>query len=130
MSKGLWFSIFFILVLTLASASYGDSPFFKLDFDEPTDVNTEAGFTSFLLEESGREVNGITIEFFGNLDTQRRDVPDQPDGDWYHEIYRDFIFAYYPDGIEMTLWGLGAGRKCDITIYAFDAESSDTRVAN
>jgi len=136
MSNKFLFLISLVLALSLASAGYGDSPIFKLDFDEADDVNTEPGFTSFLLTDSGSEVNGVIIDLGGNLDSRRRPDPNSNNDPEFpipivqEEMYRDFIFGISPSGIDITLWGLGAGRECKIYIYAYDDGSSGRHVAN
>jgi hypothetical protein len=130
------------------------TPFIKIDFDDPCDPNsaavpdahnyttsTEPNFTALVIPESvgrilpqpGYDVNGTIIEFDGWLGSRRRDEPNRYNykgKDWKNEIYRDFVFSYYPESMEITLWGLGDGRKCDITIYAFDVDTVDRRIAN
>jgi hypothetical protein len=135
------------------SATTPISPFFQLDFDDPCDpcsaavpdgnnfeTSTEPNFTGFVLPPSvgrilpqpGYDVNGITIEFDGVLGSRRRDEPNKVSGGktWHNEIYRDFLYGAIPGGIELTLWGLGDGRKCNITIYAFDVSAVERRAAN
>jgi glucuronoarabinoxylan endo-1,4-beta-xylanase len=127
MSKKMCFLISFVVVLSLASASYSQGPIY-LDFDRPDNVNTQPGFTSFLITDSGSTVNGITIHLAGNIDSRWRGGPT---GIPYELIYRDFIFGMQPSGITITLLGLGAGRQCIITIYSFDLNSGmGSRIAD
>ncbi len=133
MSKRLCFSIFFVLVLSLALAGYSDPGTIMLDFDERGDVNTEPGFTSFLISDNGTEINGITIDLAGNIDDSRRFNPNSSDSGipiYTEEIYRDFVYGVSPSGVTITLWGLGANQECDITIYAFDHNSTPRRLAD
>jgi glucuronoarabinoxylan endo-1,4-beta-xylanase len=123
MYKKLYFLISFVLVLSLAPISNGQGPLY-LDFDEPDDVNTQPGFTSFLISDSGATINDITINLSGILQDRRRGGPT---GVPYEDIYRDFIFDYGSPTIMLS--GLGAGRECEITIYAFDDLSSGFRSA-
>jgi glucuronoarabinoxylan endo-1,4-beta-xylanase len=113
----------------------------KLDINVETDnndANTQVGFTPFIIENSGSEVNGVTIDLDGNIQSARRDGPC---GIWFggkyspragERIYRDFVFGIYPSGVTITLWGLGTNRDCNITIWAFDDQSigEANRVAN
>jgi hypothetical protein len=103
---------------------------FKLDFNNTTDnndANTQIGFTPFILENNGSEVNGIVIDLSGNIQSTLRDGPiDVP----YERIYRDFIYGIWPSGITITLWGLGDNRECCIAIYSFDDQSEPNRVAD
>jgi hypothetical protein len=113
----------------------------KLDFNVRADnnePNTQPGFTKFILENSGSEVNGVVIDLGGNLNTDRRDGPY---GTWVGDppvyypragerIYRDFIYSPWPGGVTITLWGLGVNRVCDISIYSFDDLSIPRRLAN
>jgi glucuronoarabinoxylan endo-1,4-beta-xylanase len=112
-------------VLSLAPISYGQGPIY-LDFDQAGDVNTQLGFDSILIADSGKTVNGITVELAGNIDSRRRA---NPYGVPYEQIYRDFIFGTSSNAITITLWGLGEGRECEITIYSFDDGSGGTRSA-
>jgi len=113
----------------------------KLDINyvqDNNEPNTEPNFTGFTMEDSGSAVNGVTIDFGGAISTARRA---QPTGEWsygdpcdpnddvyyprdYERLYRDLIFGIPPSGIDVTLWGLGQGRECEITIWAFDANSN------
>ncbi len=137
MFKRMCFSISLIFVLSLVHTSYGATDqWIKLDIDKVGDVNTEPNFTSFTLLDSGNEVNGVIIEFGGNIDDQRRDYPS---GAWsgdvyyrrcYEDVYRDFVFGVYPDGVKITLWELGASRDCNVIIYAFDDAGTPNRIAN
>ncbi len=95
-----------------------------LDFDDEAEVVTEAGFTSFLISDSGTTINGITINISGTLQDRRRG---DPTGVPYEDIYRDFIFDYGSPTIMLS--GMGAGRECEITIYAFDTGSGGFRSA-
>ena len=130
MSKKLYFLIYFVLVLSLASAGYGQGPLY-LDFDRPGDVNTQSGFTSFLYPaDSGKTINGITVYLSSNgtIDSRRRSLPT---GVPYEQIYRDFIFGTSSSSITITLLGLGAGRECQITIYSYDTSSGGgSRIAD
>ncbi len=123
MSKKMYFLISFILVLLFGTISYGQGPLY-LDFDEEGDVFTEPGFTSFLISDSGATINDITINLSGILQDRRRGGPT---GVPYEDVYRDFIFDYGSPTIMLS--GLGAGRECEITIYAFDDLSSGFRSA-
>jgi glucuronoarabinoxylan endo-1,4-beta-xylanase len=127
MPKKLCFLISLILSLSLASISYGAPSQIWLDFDEATDVNTEPGCTSFLISDSGTTINGITIDLSGDIDDQRRGDP----SNWgvSDELYRDFIYGISPSGVNITLWGLGVGQNCNITLWAFDNNSDPNRIA-
>jgi glucuronoarabinoxylan endo-1,4-beta-xylanase len=126
MYKKLYLLITFVLVLSLAPISFGQGPIY-LDLDRHDIVNTEPGFTSFLISDSGTTVNGITVYIGGDVDSRWRDAPI---GVPYELIYRDFIFASSGSSITFTLLGLGANRECEIIIYSFDAYSSGTRIAD
>jgi hypothetical protein len=112
----------------------------KLDFNNDAnndDANTQAGFTMFIIADSGSEVNGVTIDLSGDIQSARHA---NPTGTWnqgtYYprageRIYRDFIQGISPSGVTITLWGLGVNRDCNITIWAFDDLSvGDHRIAN
>jgi hypothetical protein len=93
----------------------------KLDINNRNvEAETEPGFTSFTIADSGSDVNGITIELAGTLDSRRRTAPA---GIEYEQIYRDFIFSR-PGGMTVTLSGLEANAAYEITIYAYDTSSS------
>jgi glucuronoarabinoxylan endo-1,4-beta-xylanase len=126
MYKKLYFLITFVLVLSLAPISNGQGPIY-LDLDRHDIVNTQPGFTSFLISDSGTPVNGITIYIGGDVDSRWRDAPI---GVPYELIYRDFIFASTNSSITFTLLGLGANRECEIIIYSFDGYSSGIRSAD
>ena len=109
---------------TTANAAY---PVLKLDISNRNVASqTEPGFTSFTLADSGSEVEGITIELAGNLDARWRGTPT---GISYELIYRDFIFSR-PGGMTVTLSGLEANQTYEITIYAFDTGSAGDRIAD
>ena len=82
-------------------------------------AQTEAGFTSFTLADSGTEVDGLTVELAGSLDARWRGAPT---GITYELIYRDFIFSR-PGGMTITLSGLEVNETYEITIYAYDTGS-------
>ncbi|MFA5251482.1 MAG: hypothetical protein WC454_02710, partial [Phycisphaerae bacterium] len=127
-------------------------PALRLDLNNSAnnnDANTQSGFLPFIIEDSGSEVNGITIDLGGDVTSARRD---DPSGGWtkydiggsipgdpcYYSpragerIYRDFVYGISPSGVTITLWGLGTNRDCNITIWAYDAQSSGdvNKVAN
>ncbi len=84
-----------------ANASY---PVLKLDFSNKNDAaQTEPGFTSFTLADSGKVVDGVKIELAGTLDARWRGAPT---GIPYSLIYRDFLFAR-PGGNEGHAVGVG-----------------------
>jgi hypothetical protein len=131
MYKKFLFLTSFVLVLNLVSISYGaDQRMIKLDLNNTAnndDANTHTGFTKFAIPNSGSEVNGVVIDLGGSIDSRRR--PD-PNGRAFDDIYRDFIFGISPSGVTITLWGLGANRDCNITMWAYDNQSVPTRRAN
>jgi hypothetical protein len=101
----------------MAKASY---PILKLDFSNRNDAaQTEPGFTSFTIADSGSVVDGIKVELAGTLDARWRGAPV---GIPYSLIYRDFIFSR-PGGMTVTLSGLEADTTYEITIYAYDTSS-------
>ena len=58
---------------TAANAGY---PILMLDIsNRNVDTQTEAGFTSFTVADSGSEIDGITIELAGNIDARWRGDP-------------------------------------------------------
>ncbi len=120
-----------VLVLSLASISYGDDPcMIKLDLnntDNNDDANTHPGFTKFIIPDSGGEVNGVVIDLGGSIDSRLRIDPNGRDFD---DIYRDFIFGISPSGVTITLWGLGVNRECDITMWVYDHQSEPNRLAD
>ncbi len=132
MSPKLRFSFLFVLVLNLASVGYSEPGTIMLDFDKTGDVNTEPGFTSFLMLDSGTEINGITIDLAGDINDCRRSYPSASTGIpiYTEQIYRDFVYGVSPSGVTITLGGLGINQECDITIYAYDDESSPNRVSD
>jgi hypothetical protein len=100
-----------------ANAGY---PVIQLDINNRNiAAETESGFTSFTIADSGSEVEGITIEFAGTLDSRRRGAPV---GIEYEQIYRDFIFSR-PGGMTITLSGLEVNKAYEITIYSYDTSS-------
>jgi len=124
--------IIIISVLSLSSAGYSDPGTIMLDFDKTGDVNTEPGFTSFLMSDSGTTVNGITIDLIGDINDARRATPNSGSGIpvYTEEIYRDFVYGVSSSGVTITLGGLGVNQECDITIYAFDDGSEPNRIAD
>jgi hypothetical protein len=124
--------LYVLLAVILISAmmvgtTYASYPIVRLDINNRNvAAETEEGFTSFTIADSGSDVNGVTIEFSGTLDSRRR--PD-PTGIEYEQIYRDFIFSR-PGGMTVTLSGLVSNEEYEITVYAYDTGSSGTRVAD
>ena len=132
MSKRLYSPIVSFLILILVSVGYSEPGTIMLDFDKAGDVNTEPGFTSFLMSDSSTEINGITVDLIGDINDARRATPnDDEDIPIYTEqIYRDFIYGVSSSGVTITLGGLGVNQECDITMYAFDDDSSPNRVCD
>jgi len=133
MSKKLYFLISFVLVLSLASASYcGDA---KVDFDDPEDPCVEPGWVGATLDDAYIEVNGIIIDFIDADYLGNRRRPD-PNSVWSMEnlyepvneedIHRDFIYAPAQTNITFRIWGLGANQEAEIHIWAFDEMSENT----
>lgn len=107
-------------------------PILKLDIsNRNAESQTEPGFTSFTLLDSGSEIDGVTIELAatdagGVLDSRWRTAPT---GIGYELIYRDFVFAR-PGGMLLTLSGLKPNETYQITIYAYDTGSAGDRIAD
>jgi hypothetical protein len=132
MSKKFLFSISSVLVLALTFTTYGAPGQIWLDFDHAADVNTHPGCTSFLISNSGSTVNGITIDLFGELSSARRPEPNNPGEEvtYGDNIYRDFIYGLGTSPVNITLWELGAGQNCSITLWSFDNNSDPARIAD
>jgi hypothetical protein len=93
----------------------------KLDINaNDTEAETEPGFASWVITDNGSDVNGVTIQINGTVDSRRRATPT---GVEYEQIYRDFIFSR-PGGMTVTLSGLEVNAAYEITIYAFDTGSA------
>jgi glucuronoarabinoxylan endo-1,4-beta-xylanase len=133
--------LFFISALVWSPCYGADPCMIKLDLNNTTDnndANTQWNYTKFIIPDSGKEVNGVAIDLGGNIESRRRAGPSGmwAGGVYYpragEKIYRDFIFGVQPSGVTITLWGLGANRDCNITIYAFDDQSVEggNRIAN
>ncbi len=107
-------------------------PFLKLDIsNRNVESQTEPGFTSFTLLDSGSEIDGVTIELAatvdgGVLDARWRNAPTDIG---YELIYRDFVFAR-PGGMLLTLSGLEPNENYQITIYSYDTGSAGDRIAD
>jgi hypothetical protein len=105
-------------------------PFLKLDVsNRNAESQTEPGFTSFTLLDSGSEFDGVTVELApttGTLDARWRGTPTGIDNEL---IYRDFVFAR-PGGMRLTLSGLQPNETYEITIYAYDSMSAGDRIAD
>ncbi|MBN1392465.1 MAG: DUF11 domain-containing protein, partial [Sedimentisphaerales bacterium] len=116
-----------------------------LDFDSPDangEPNTQPGFMSFLYpDDDGSDVCGITIDILPDIPDLspsaqimiRTKLNDKSD-DWREngigvELYPDLIYAKHPSGINITLWELGAGQTCTITLWAYDNQSENVREA-
>jgi len=120
-------SFVLVLLLFLTNVTNAGSPIIKLDINQTnTPAETEEDFISFTIADSGSQVDGITVEFGGTLDSRRRDAPT---GVPFEQIYRDFIFSR-PGAMTITLSGLAANTTYEITIYAWDTVSEQTRVAD
>jgi glucuronoarabinoxylan endo-1,4-beta-xylanase len=139
---------------TLSATTDADTtpPVLRLDLNNTADndgANTQTGFLPFIIADSGSEINGVVIDLSGNITSAKRE---DPRGSWVkydsggsipgdpcyysplagERIYRDFIYGIQPSGVTITLWGLGVNRDCNITIWAFDSQSTgdSNRVAN
>ena len=103
---------------------YGQYPFLLLDFSNNNlATQTEPGFTSFTIADSGSVIDGIKVEIAaltGSIDARWRGAPI---GIPYELIYRDFVFTR-PGGMRVTLSGLEANETYQITIYAYDTSST------
>jgi hypothetical protein len=110
-------------------------PILRLDFNTSEDNNTirlQPGFTPFVIANSGNAVSGVTIDI-ENANQKRVDDPcgqwsgTAPNQEYYSRageaIYQDMIFGIVPNGIKMTLYGLGMNRDCNITLFAYDNKS-------
>jgi len=104
----------------IANAQY---PFLLLDFSNNNiEAQTEPGFTSFTIADSGSVIDGITVEvaaLTGSIDARWRGAPT---GIPYELIYRDFLFTR-PGDMRITLSGLSPNETYQITIYAYDTGS-------
>jgi hypothetical protein len=139
--------------LSVKTDAFTTPPVIRLDINPATDnndANTQVGFAGFQPSYSGNEANdingnpsGVIIDLGGNIQVTRRV---DPCGIWTgagtpldpclyqpragERIYRDFISGIQPSGVEITLWGLGDGQDCNVTIWAFDSQiTGDNRVA-
>jgi hypothetical protein len=103
-------------------------PILKLDINNGNvPAETEPGFTSFTIGDSGAVIDGIKVEFTaGTLDSRRRAAPT---GIPFEQIYRDFVFSR-PGGMTITLSGLVPNQIYEITIYAYDTGSAGARIAD
>ena len=126
----------------------------KLDFNnagDNNDANTQDGFTPFLLGYtpsstsppwpantawSGKEdVNGqgVVVDLSGGYLASRR-LPEPNDTTTvpYKQLYRDFFtgLGIPPTPVIITIWGLGVGRDCNITLYSYDDAVEPTRRAD
>ena len=129
MCRRLIFVASFVLTIVsaLTNVANAGSPILKLDINQTnTPTETEEGFVSFTIADSGSQVDGITVELGGTLDSRRRGAPT---GIPFEQIYRDFIFSR-PGEMTVTLSGLVANTTYEITIYAWDTSSAETRVAD
>jgi hypothetical protein len=93
----------------------------------------EEGFTSFTLDDSGSKVDGVTIEFGGiNAGDSRR--RGEPAGVPFENIYRDFIFGRQSEPgvgyVSVKLSGLLANQTYLITLYSWDRNSTEIRIAD
>jgi len=114
-------------VLSWCGLGLAGTPILKLDINQTnTPAETEEGFISFTIADSGSQVDGITVELGGTLDSRRRGTPT---GVPFEQVYRDFIFSR-PGAMTVTLSGLAANTTYEITIYAWDTSSTETRVAD
>ena len=109
-------------------------PVLKLDVGNSHNAEElEEGFTSFTLDESGSDVDGITVEFAGiNAGDARR--RGDPAGVPFENIYRDFIFGRQSEPgvgyVSVTLSGLQANQPYEITLYSWDVGSKGIRIAD
>jgi len=104
--------------------AYAQYPFLLLDIsNNNVAAQTEPGFTSFTIADSGSVIDGITVEIAaltGSIDARLRGAPT---GIPYELIYRDFVFTR-PGGMRVTLSGLSPNETYQITIYAYDTGSA------
>jgi hypothetical protein len=99
-------------------------PFLLLDLNANNiPAQTEPGFTSFTIADSGSVIDGIKVEFAaitGSIDARWRGAPT---GVPYELIYRDFVFTR-PGGMRITLSNLTPSETYQITIYSYDTSST------
>ncbi len=130
-SANSWIGMDNVHLINLAG-SLNTKPVFsilKLDINTTnTDPNVvEPGFTSFILADSGKVVNGVKIEIAGinAPDSRRRGAPT---GIPFEQLYRDFIFGRLPTAgpgmVTVTLSGLLPNMGYGITLYSFDINSN------
>jgi len=117
--------LFFVMIVicgVVSKTAYAQTayPFLLLDLNANNiPAQTEPGFTSFTIEDSGSVIDGIKVEFAaitGSIDARLRGAPA---GIPYSLIYRDFVFTR-PGGMRVTLSGLDPNETYQITIYAYD----------
>jgi hypothetical protein len=105
-------------------------PFLLLDIsNNNVESQTEPGFTSFTIGDSGSVIDGITVvmePLTGSMDARWRWAPV---GISYELVYRDFVFTR-PGGMRITLSGLEPNETYEITIYAYDTASASDRIAD
>ncbi len=121
----------------------------RLDFNAATAandnnaLNNRPGYTSFLMRDSGTTIGGITVDLASHINEKRNTDPcgtwfglTDPNQEYYQRagetLYQDMIFGIVPNGIKITLWGLGVNQDCNLTLFAYDDKSTgDTnRVAH
>ncbi len=119
----------------------------RLDLNAETDsnaINNRPGFTPFTIADSGKTIGGVSVDLAANISEKRN--PD-PCGQWFsmlgdanqeyyqragETLYQDMIFGISPNGIKVTLWGLGVNQDCNLTLFAYDDKSTSegNRVAH
>ncbi len=113
-------------------------PVLRLDLNASTDnstINTRPGFTPFILSNNGSSIGGVIVDLVGDIQSKRNIDPcgtwagTEPNQEYYQRagenIYQDFIYGINPSGVTITLWGLGTNRDCNLTIWAYDACSTE-----
>ena len=120
----------------------GGTAILQLDFGDDDSgetgaADTEPGWTTITLSDSGTSVNDITVEILplGNipLDDRDRDAPvDNPPSLTIDQLFDDFIFARSQTdgtGLELHLQGLSPGQPYEVTLWSFDTGSIGNRVS-
>jgi hypothetical protein len=126
-------------------------PLLSVDFndrDNNTTDNTQTGFNSFLIGNTGgnaatqtgsitRTISGfpVTLTNTGTdpYDDRYRTGPTDGGGLTTHRLLRDFVFSRDQtgtSGLDITVTGLPANQACKVYVWSFDNTSAGSRVSD
>ena len=125
----------------LLQASIGYPQPLQIDFNDRTrgdQIDTEADFIPFTLDDSGQIVDGVRVTLSGFdgailSDRDRANPADRLPGFNQDQLYDDFVIANAAtegSGLDILLEGLLPNHTYDLTLWSFDPHAARPRVTD